>query len=154
MPADPPSHNFWGVNFQPMPQVGPPVTGAWGVGQTILDASYDIYTCIQASDSSQGIPAIWKQQTSGGAGGQNIVTEDLTSQVNGNTNTFTTAQARVLGTLAVFLNGQHLGTPGTLVGGAHVEEVNNTTFKLDVVPDNQQGDPPVTEELHVRYNKP
>ena len=130
------------------------MSGQWGVGQTILDSAFDLFTCIQASDVLAATPAIWKQQTSGGAGGQNIVTEDLTSQVNGQTNTFTTSQARVLGTIAVFLDGQHLGTPGTLAGGDHVEEINNTTFKIDVVPDNLQGNPPQTQEIHVRYNKP
>jgi hypothetical protein len=104
----------------------------------IVDANFDLWICIQT-----GSPGVWKK-LSGGGGGGNFVAEDLTAQVNGTTDTFTTGSARQGGTIRVYLNGQDLGTPGTITAGAHVEELSGTQFKIDLIP-------MVGEEIHVSY---
>jgi hypothetical protein len=111
----------------------------WYQNSMVLDANFDLWVCVTA-----GKPGVWKKLSGGGGGGGNLVAENLTSQVNGVTDTFTTGSARQGGTIRVYLNGQDLGTPGTLVAGAHVEELSVTQFKIDVVPR-------VGEELHVTY---
>lgn len=145
--ADPPIITEFAVNVTMMPQSGPPTTGQWGKGQLIFDASGEMYICVQASDIQAQQPAVWKHLSGGGGGAANIAVEDLTSQVDGQTDTFSTSQARVIGTIQAFLNGQDLGTPGTLAGGAHIEETSDTVFKIDYVPS-------VGEEVHVRYFVP
>lgn len=105
----------------------------------VLDANFDLWVC-----TTTGSPGIWKKLSGGGGGGGNFVPEDLTGQVDGITDTFTTGSARQAGTIRVYLNGQDLGTPGTLVAGAHVEETSSTQFKIDLVPQ-------VGEELNVTY---
>lgn len=156
MGADHTLFSEFAVHMTPMTQTGPPPTGQWARGDMILDVGLDLYVCTQASTAGGlGQPAIWKQ-VGGGGGPVQYVVENLSAQVNGITFTFTTTQARAAGKLNVFLNGQHLGAPGTLAGGAHVEEINNTTFKIDLVP--QLADPDVPgdtkDELHVSYMKP
>lgn len=143
--ADPPISTEFALNVTLMSQVGPPVVGQWGRGQAIFDSTGEMYICTQASDVGQGQPALWKH-LSGGGGTANYATENLTSQIDGNTSTFTSS-TRVPGTVSVFLNGQELGTPGSLTGGAHVEELSPTSFEIDVTPQ-------VGEELHIRYFAP
>lgn len=142
--ADPPTLTEFAVNVTLMPQLGPPPSGQWGRGQVIFDSTGEMYICVQASDVVQQIPALWKHLSGGGGGTANIAVEDLTSQIDGITYSFSTSQPRVLGTLQVFVNGQDLGTPGTLAGGAHIEETSTTGFNIDSVR-------AVGEELHVRY---
>jgi len=132
------------LHLTPMTQSGPPVSGQWGRGDLILDTTLELYACVQASDVQVQQPALWKHLSGGGGGTANIAVEDLTSQVDGQTDTFNTSQARVAGTIQAFLNGQDLGTPGNLAQGAHIEETSPTAFKIDYIP--QPG-----EEVHVRY---
>ena len=111
----------------------------WYQDSMILDLNFDLWICIQT-----GSPGLWKKLSGGGGGGAGYTAEDLSSQIDGITFTFTTSSARQAGTLRVYRNGQDLGTPGTLVAGAHVEETSSTQFKIDVVPQ-------VGEEIHVTY---
>lgn len=130
----------------PLSGMGFPQSGVWAVGQIICDGNWDLWICIQSSDHSNifaPISAVWRKLTGTGAT-ISYNAEDLSSQVNGVTNTFTTSLTRQAGTLRVYRNGQDLGTPGTLVGGAEVEEISTTQFRVAVVP-------AVNEKLHVSY---
>ena len=113
----------------------------WIEDTLIIDKNWDLWICTATGD-----PGTWKKLS--GAGATNFVAENLTPLVNGTTNTFTTAAARQGGTIRVFLNGLDKGTPGTLSSGAEVEEVDPTTFKLDLVPQKLNG---MTEKVHVTY---
>lgn len=144
--ADPAIPNEFAVNVTLMPQVGPPVSGQWGLGQVIFDSTGEMYICIQASDLGGATPAVWKH-LSGGGGTPNIVVENLTSQITGSTYSYTTSQDIVAGTLQAFVNGQDLGTPGTIAGGAHLEQTGVKAFDIDVLLG-------AGEELHVRYFTP
>lgn len=145
MPADPPISSEFALLITPLGSAGAPTSGQWARGQMVLDSQFDLYVCTQASDTQAQQPALWKK-LSGAAPSANFAVEDLTSQIDGITSTFTSG-TRILGTVAVFLNGQHLGTPGLLAQGAHVQEINTTSFQIDVVPS-------VGEELHIRYFTP
>jgi len=117
----------------------PPPQGSgrvWRSGTVILDGNYDFWVCVSTGD-----PGVWKKLSDGASA---FAAEDLTAQIDGNTDTFTTGFARYPGTIRVYLNGLDQGTPGTIASGAHVEELDTTTFQLDVVP-------PLGCELHVTY---
>jgi hypothetical protein len=145
--ADAPIITEFALNATLMPQTGPPLTGQWGRGQAIFDTTGEMYICIQGSvGGGLAQPALWKHLSGGGSGSGNYAVEDLTCQIDGNTSTFTSA-VRTLGTISVFRNGQELGKPGTLAGGAHVEELSTTSFRIDTIPK-------VGEELHIRYFTP
>lgn len=122
----------------------PPQQGSrlWLEDTIVIDANWDLWVCTQT-----GAPGTWKK-LSGGSVASSYVAEDLTTQIDGQTNTFVTTAARQPGTIRVFLNGQDKGTPGSIQTGAEVEEVDPTTFKLDLVPQKLNG---VTEKLHVTY---
>lgn len=146
MGADHSLYSEFALHLTPMPQVGPPVSGQWARGDVILDTNLDMYGCLQASQGGgQGQPAVWKQ-LGGGSGSTLIAVEDLSSQIDGQTDTFTTSQAISTNKLSVYRNGQHMGTPGT-IPAAHVEILTPTSFKIEVVP-------AVGEALHVWYVRP
>ena len=145
--ADPPILTEFALNATLMPQTGPPLTGQWGRGQVIFDTTGEMYICVQASvGGGLAQPAIWKHLSGGGSGSGNYAVEDLTSQIDGITSTFTSS-TRIIGTISVFRDGQELGKPGTLAGGAQVEELSATSFQIDVVPE-------IGEQLHIRYFAP
>ena len=146
MSSDYSLYSEFAVHLTPMPQVGPPTTGQWGRGDVILDVNLDMYGCLQASQGGGGgQPAVWKQ-LGGGTGSTLVAVEDLTSQIDGITSTFTTTQAISTNKLSVYRNGQHLGTPGTLPAD-QVQILTPTSFQIDQIP-------AVGEQLHVWYVKP
>ena len=145
MPADPPISSEFALLVTPLSTPGAPSSGQWGRGQLVLDSQFDLYVCIQSSDAGQPLAALWKK-LSGAAPAANYAVENLTSQIDGIVSTFTSG-VRILGTISVFRNGQELGTPGTLAGGAHVQELSTTSFQIDEVPE-------IGEELHIRYFTP
>jgi len=120
----------------------PPTQGGagrvWSRDTLIIDANWDLWICV-----TTGNPGTWKK-LSGTGGAASYVAENLTAQVDGLTNTFTTGSARHAGTIRVYNNGQDLGTPGVIATGAEVEEIDPTTFQLSRVPI-------VGEKLHVSY---
>ena len=116
------------------------VQNLWVQGTIVLDLNWDLWVC-----TAGGQPGSWKKLSGGGAA-VDFYAEDLTSQIDGQTNVFDTnaGTPRQTGTIRVYLNGLDKGTPGTLQAGAEVEETSQTAFKLDLVPQ-------VGEELHVTY---
>jgi hypothetical protein len=146
MPADPPISSEFALLVTPLASAGAPTSGQWARGQMVLDNQFDLYVCTQSSDSVLQNPALWKKLSGGGGGVANYAVENLTSQIDGQTSTFTSG-IRVLGTISVFLNGQDYGTPGLLQAGAHIQELSTTSFQIDQTPQ-------IGEELHIRYFTP
>lgn len=68
------------------------------------------------------------------APGQNVFNEELTSQIDGITDTFTTANNYISGTLRVYVNGARR-SPGI---GKDFVEVSANTFQLNFIPTSEQ----------------
>ena len=116
------------------------VKNLWVQGTIVLDLNWDLWVC-----TAGGQPGSWKKLSGGGAA-VDFYSEDLTSQVDGQTNTFDTnaGTPRQTGTIRVYLNGLDQGTPGSILSGAVVEEISPTQFKLSFVPASP-------DQLHVTY---